>query len=407
MAEEAPEQPQMATEPPAALLQYCITGSQYVKGGEIREVRVVKYPHAYIDDAGEREITTAIFKEWWRLTRWRQENLEARLIWHSPGRTGEVWTQFGEAAEFTTGNPKVFCYRCGNILVHPNSKRTVGTSHLTHHRGTKACSSTADPVHNNPSLPYIPRIRPSSLPNAVPPFSASNLEKELVRVVIDNNWSFRTIDRPSFQRFIQFLRPDAVITSRYKFGLMFHHQCELAKATLLKDLDSRTKVSIALDAWSAANHLSFLAVKGYYINTNWKLQEKLLNFVPMRGKHTGVSMATDVLQVLSDTNLKHRLLGVTSDNASNNRTMNNALKAQLDTEDISWSADENTIPCLAHVINLVVQDIIQHLKFEATTDIDNAEVLQRRHVSDIDAHVSVPNSLRKVRTLLSHLLITY
>jgi hypothetical protein len=127
----------------------------------------------------------------------------------------------------------------------------------------------------------------------------------------------------------------------------------------------------------------------------------------MRGKHTGVSMATDVLQVLSDTNLKHRLLGVTSDNASNNRTMNNALKAQLDTEDISWSADENTIPCLAHVINLVVQDIIQHLKFEATTDIDNAEVLQRRHVSDIDAHVSVPNSLRKVRTLLSHLLITY
>jgi hypothetical protein len=188
---------------------------------------------------------------------------------------------------------------------------------------------------------------------------------------------------------------------------MFHHQCELAKATLLKDLDSRTKVSIALDAWSAANHLSFLAVKGYYINTNWKLQEKLLNFVPMRGKHTGVSMATDVLQVLSDTNLKHRLLGVTSDNASNNRTMNNALKARLDTEDISWSADENTIPCLAHVINLVVQDIIQHLKFEATTDIDNAEVLQRRHVSDIDAHVSVPNSLRKVRTLLSHLLITY
>jgi hypothetical protein len=64
MAEEAPEQPQIATEPPAALLQYCITGSQYVKGGEIREVRVVKYPHAYIDDAGEREITTAIFKEW-------------------------------------------------------------------------------------------------------------------------------------------------------------------------------------------------------------------------------------------------------------------------------------------------------------------------------------------------------
>jgi hypothetical protein len=42
IAEEAPKQPQIATEPLAALLQYCITGSQYVKGREIREVRVVK-----------------------------------------------------------------------------------------------------------------------------------------------------------------------------------------------------------------------------------------------------------------------------------------------------------------------------------------------------------------------------
>jgi hypothetical protein len=56
MTKEAPEQPQIATEPPAAPLQYCITGSQYVKGGEMREVCVVKYPHVYIHDAGEREI---------------------------------------------------------------------------------------------------------------------------------------------------------------------------------------------------------------------------------------------------------------------------------------------------------------------------------------------------------------
>jgi hypothetical protein len=34
-----------------------------VKGREIREVRVVKYPYAYINNAREREITTAIFKE--------------------------------------------------------------------------------------------------------------------------------------------------------------------------------------------------------------------------------------------------------------------------------------------------------------------------------------------------------
>jgi hypothetical protein len=74
----------------------------------------------------------------------------------------------------------------------------------------------------------------------------------------------------------------------------------------------------------------------------------------MRGRHTSVSIATEVLYVLSNTNLKHRLLGVTTDNASNNRTLNNALEVQLETKDISWNANENTILCLAYIINLVV-----------------------------------------------------
>jgi hypothetical protein len=55
----------------------------------------------------------------------------------------------------------------------------------------------------------------------------------------------------------------------------------------------------------------------------------------MRGRHTSVSIATEVLYILSNTNLKHRLLGVTTDNASNNRTLNNALEVQLETKDIS------------------------------------------------------------------------
>jgi hypothetical protein len=67
-----------------------------------------------------------------------------------------VWTQFREAAEFTTRNLKVFCYRCSNILVYLNSKRTVRTSYLIQYRGTKACSSIANLVYNNLSLLYIP-----------------------------------------------------------------------------------------------------------------------------------------------------------------------------------------------------------------------------------------------------------
>jgi len=117
-------------------------------------------------------------------------------------------------------------------------------------------------------------------------------------------------------------------------------------------------------------------------------------------------MALCLLQVLSETHTKPRLLAITCDNASNNTTLTRTLETTLDDENISWNSNENTIPCLAHVINLVVQDIIQSLRLEALTDIGTEEPLERRHIEGISAQLSVPNSLRKVRLYLSHTFIT-
>jgi alpha-D-ribose 1-methylphosphonate 5-triphosphate synthase subunit PhnI len=117
-------------------------------------------------------------------------------------------------------------------------------------------------------------------------------------------------------------------------------------------------------------------------------------------------MALDVLQVLSDTTTKSRLLAITCDNASNNRTIARAIQTKLGDKDIHWDANKNLVLCLAHIINLVVQDIIQHLKLEALIEVEAGETLQRRHVHEIQAQMSIPNSLRKVCTLLSHTFIT-
>jgi hypothetical protein len=274
----------------------------------------------------------------------------------------------------------------------------MGTKHLTNHLNSQRCKSITVPAYSRllTLATLSPRAQIRSSPAYIPSYSATAFEKEIVRVVIDNNWSFRTIERPSFQRFLQFMRPETAIISRYKFELMFQAQFLEAKASLLSDLGQLTKISIALDAWSAANHLSFLAIKVYYINDEWQLQDKLLDFIPMRGRHTGTSMAAEVLRLLSDTNTKKRLLALTCDNASNNTTMSRTMQAELGNENIHWSASENTVPCLAHVINLVVQDIIFHLKLAASIEVDAGETLQRRHVQDIRVQTSVPNSLRKV-----------
>jgi hypothetical protein len=188
---------------------------------------------------------------------------------------------------------------------------------------------------------------------------------------------------------------------------MFHERSDAAKRSILSDINKTTKISLTLDAWTANNHLCFLAIKVYFINDKWQLVERLLDFIPMRGSHTGEAMAKEVHNLLTFTNTKHRLLGITCDNAGNNGTLATHLEIQLDEDEIEWSAKENVILYIAHIINLVVQDIILHLKLAASEQIENGRRLERRHIAEINAEASVPNSLRKVCTPLSRLIITY
>lgn len=185
------------------------------------------------------------------------------------------------------------------------------------------------PVHSKPLL-LLPPGWTSRQPSSIAPaYSAEAFEKELVRAVIDGNWPFRTLERPSFKRFLEFLRPGTELPSRPKFTQMLEDQFRSVRTGRLYTLGPNTKVSIALDAWSASNHLSFLAIKAYYIDENWQLRESLLDFLPLRGHHTGTSMAIEVFRALKDTKTSDRLLAITCDNASNNSTLSCALKSKF------------------------------------------------------------------------------
>jgi hypothetical protein len=391
---------------PEELKPWKITAPQVGKGGEKTDITLIRYPILEVR-AGEVEFdVVTMWLDWWKSTQWATDPANNNKIrWDSTVRSAWVWSHFWEGIHYPTGHPYIYCRNCGLALQHPAVK-TIGTKHMLNHVKSQSCQRVPQPKHSLPfgDRPTIPQKR--SAPATIPQYTPALFEKEIVRVVIDNNWSFRTVERPSFQRFIQFLQPNAVIISCYKFRGMFIEQFKAAKSSLLQDLGGTTKISLALDGWSANNHLSFLAVKGYYIDDNWQTQERLLDFIPIRGRHTGASMATEVLRLLSDTKTKDRLLAITCDNASNNNTLATAMHARLQEEGINWDPQENTVPCLAHIINLVVQDIIQHLKLEASDEMETGHTLQRHHIEGIQAQISVPNSLRKVRSLLLQTFIT-
>lgn len=141
------------------------------------------------------------------------------------------------------------------------------------------------------------------------------------------------------------------------------------KQKLLAGKSKYTAISLTLDTWTSPNHLAFLGIVGSFINSRWERKEVLLGFEPLSGAHTGAALAAVVQKILYEYDIEPHLLTITADNASNNKTLCQTLSERLESKGIQWSAKQNQLPCLAHVIQLIVNKVIKHLNIEARDDV--------------------------------------
>ena len=104
-----------------------------------------------------------------------------------------------------------------------------------------------------------------------------------------------------------------------------------------------------------------IAITGHYIDSAFQLHSELLTLENLEANHTGPYLASIVFDVLDQYNLAEKLFCITTDNASNNFTMSKELENLLHNIDVDWDSSINHIPCLAHIINLVVQAFLNTL----------------------------------------------
>ena len=127
--------------------------------------------------------------------------------------------------------------------------------------------------------------------------------------------------------------------------------------TLTNELiGAKAEISLACNAWSSKNQLAFMGILGYYIDSQWKLQERLIGFEELTESHTGNYMARILKGVIERLDIQDNIFAITTDNASNNNSIICALNlSQMDPL-------QNRIRCFAHIINLYVQGFMESLK---------------------------------------------
>lgn len=117
------------------------------------------------------------------------------------------------------------------------------------------------------------------------------------------------------------------------------------------------------DAWTSKNVLPFMAIRAHWISSDWAYETVLLDFSHIDGKHDGKNFRSMFVQCLERFQIPlSKMLALTMDNVSSNDTFMEFLRLHGIELGVKITAEENRVRCILHILNLVVQDILQFLK---------------------------------------------
>ncbi|KAG0160344.1 hypothetical protein PDIDSM_7871 [Penicillium digitatum] len=211
-----------------------------------------------------------------------------------------------------------------------------------------------------------PKNRPAYQKNGTTSISLTQdrLSDAILRFISTANLPFRVIEHPQFHRMLEVAQQSSTkltIPSARTIRRHLDITIQNNQKGILQRLPEGCRLSIALDCWTSPFQQAFMAITGYFIDHNWDYCEILLGFEPLHGSHTGENLSKTVTQILTEHGISDRVLSVTTDNATNNNTLMQSVQDHLQSQ---HSSDLSIfrVPCIAHVIQLSLNELLGKLK---------------------------------------------
>jgi hypothetical protein len=95
---------------------------------------------------------------------------------------------------------------------------------------------------------------------------------------------------------------------------------EYEKEQLKKSLREVESISLTTDLWTFNQNVQYMCLVAHYIDSDWVLQCRVLNFVELDPPHTGLVIAHAVFECMVEWKIEDKVMSITLDNASNNDT---------------------------------------------------------------------------------------
>jgi hypothetical protein len=135
------------------------------------------------------------------------------------------------------------------------------------------------------------------------------------------------------------------------------------KEILKKQLRSVESISLTCDLWTSNQNLYYLALVAHYIDDEWNMQSRVLNFIELDPPHSGNIIAQAVFECCQEWKIEDKIMTMTMDNASSNDVAATNLTGRFKArKSAKFIPKYFHVRCCTHIINLIVNDGIAPLE---------------------------------------------
>ncbi|KAH0635744.1 hypothetical protein KY289_035659 [Solanum tuberosum] len=264
-----------------------------------------------------------------------------------------VWRYFKKIGRDKNGVEKAICrgckepYRVGSTP-GPNGKN-YGTSHLKRH--LIKCKKVKFYDLGQMYMDQQGNIQSRKIDQLIS-------REKLAEAIIEHDLPYSFVEYKKIRAWADYVNPELVMPSRNTSVVdvqkVYFREKEKLKQVLVK---IPNRVCLTSNCWTASTSEGYLCLIAQYIDDNWKVVSKILNFCRMIPPHTGVELAATIYDCLKEWGIDRKVFSITLDNATNNDSMQTILKGHLGLQkSLLCDGEFFHVRCSAHILNLIVQE---------------------------------------------------
>ncbi|PSS17646.1 Zinc finger BED domain-containing protein [Actinidia chinensis var. chinensis] len=186
---------------------------------------------------------------------------------------------------------------------------------------------------------------------------------DLARMIILHGYPLSMVEHVGFRLFVKNLQPlfELVTFNQVEADCIEIYQKE--KQKLYEVVDKlRGKISLSADTWAAKEDTNYLSLTAHFIDDDWQLKRKVLNFLMVDPSHTEDMISEMIMTSLMDWDIDRKLFSMTFDSSSTHDNVVNRIRDRLSQNRfLLCNGQLFDVRCAANIIKLMVQDALEAL----------------------------------------------